>query len=41
MLVLTNFKSPQEEIAKREAIVLTARAHPSETHGSFVIEGLI
>ena len=41
MLVLTNFKSPPEEIAKREAIVLTARAHPSETHGSFVIEGLI
>jgi hypothetical protein len=41
MLVLTNFKSPPEEIAKREAIVLTARAHPSETHGSFIIEGLI
>jgi hypothetical protein len=41
MLVLTNFKSPPEEIANREAIFLTARAHPSETHGSFIIEGLI
>ena len=41
MLVFTNFKSSAEEIAKKEAIILTARAHPSETHGSFVIEGFI
>ena len=41
MIIITNFSSSQEEIAKRPAIILTARVHPGESNSSFIMEGLI
>ena len=40
-LTITNFKSKEEDIAKREAIVFTGRAHPGESVASYVMEGAI
>ena len=41
MLILTNFKSTQDQIAKRKCIILTGRVHPGESNSSYVVEGLI
>jgi hypothetical protein len=41
LYIITNFSSTKEEIAKRNAIILTARVHPGEVNGSFVIEGVV
>lgn len=41
MLLITDFNSTFEEIAYRQAIVLTSRVHPGESNASFVIEGVI
>lgn len=40
-LLITNFNSSETEIAKREAIIFTARAHPGETVASYVLEGAV
>jgi hypothetical protein len=40
-LLITNFESPDEEIASRKAIVLTARVHPGESNSSFIMHGLL
>ena len=40
-LIITNFSSSESEIAKREAVIFTARAHPGETVCSYVMEGAI
>ena len=41
MLIITNFMSSQDAIAKRKCIVLTGRVHPGESNSSFVMEGLL
>ena len=41
MLIVTNFKSTQDQIAKRKCIILTGRVHPGESNSSYVVEGLI
>ena len=41
MLIVTNFKSTQDQIAKRKCIILTGRVHPGESNSSFVMEGLL
>lgn len=41
MLIITNFQSSQEEIAKRKAIVISSRVHPGESNSSFIMEGII
>lgn len=40
-LIITNFSSTESDIAKREAIIITGRAHPGETVCSYVMEGAI
>jgi hypothetical protein len=41
LIIITNFESPEEEIAQREAVVVSARVHPGETVSSFIVEGVI
>jgi murein tripeptide amidase MpaA len=41
MLIITNFKSPPEEIAQRKAVVITSRVHPGESNSSFIMEGIL
>ena len=41
MVVITNYKSDEDDIAKRNAIILTGRAHPGDTYSSYFIEGII
>lgn len=41
LLLITNFDSPEEEIATRKAVVITARVHPGETNSSYIMQGLI
>lgn len=40
-VIITNFESPEAEIANREAVVITARVHPGETVASFIVEGIL
>jgi hypothetical protein len=41
MLIVTNFTSIPEEIAVRNAIILTSRVHPGESNASYMIKGVI
>ena len=41
MLIITNLKSSQDEIAERAAIIISSRVHPGETNASFIMEGII
>lgn len=41
MLIITNFSSSQDIIAKRKCVILTGRVHPGESNSSFIMEGLI
>jgi hypothetical protein len=41
MLIITNFRSSQDNIAKRKCIILTGRVHPGESNASYIVEGLI
>ena len=41
ILYISNFSSPQCEINSRQSIIFTARVHPGETCGSYVIESVI
>lgn len=41
MVIITNFRSPAEAIAEREAVVISARVHPGESNSSFICEGII
>jgi hypothetical protein len=41
MLIITNLQSSQDEIAERQAIILSSRVHPGESNASFIIEGAI
>lgn len=41
MIIVTNFTSPAEDIADRQAVILTSRVHPGESNSSFIMEGLI
>ena len=41
ILYLTNFASTQSVINARQSIIFTARVHPGETSGSYVIESVI
>lgn len=41
MLIITNFTSSQELIAKRKCVILTGRVHPGESNSSYIMEGLI
>ena len=40
-VIITNFTSPQEEIAVRQWIIITGRVHPGESNSSFIVEGII
>ena len=41
ILYITNFNSTSNEINARQSIIFTARVHPGETSGSYVIESVI
>ena len=41
MLIITNFISSQDNIARRKCVILTGRVHPGESNSSFVVEGLL
>lgn len=41
MLIITNFNSCQEDIARRKAIVISSRVHPGESNSSFIMEGIV
>ena len=41
ILYITNFASPPNIINSRQSIIFTARVHPGETSGSYVIESVI
>ena len=41
MLIITNFMSSQDAIAKRKCIILSGRVHPGESNSSYVMEGLL
>jgi len=41
MIIITNFDSEDEEIAERQAVILSARVHPGESNSSFIMEGII
>mmetsp|Transcript_8844 Transcript_8844/g.8396 ORF Transcript_8844/g.8396 Transcript_8844/m.8396 type:complete len:89 (-) Transcript_8844:648-914(-) len=41
MIIITNFLSEDEEIAERQAVILSARVHPGESNASFIMEGII
>jgi len=41
MLIITNLESSQDEIAERNAIIVSSRVHPGESNASFIIEGFI
>ncbi len=41
LLTVTNFGVTQHEMAARKGVVLTARVHPGETNGSWMMKGFI
>lgn len=41
MLIVTNLESSQDEIAERNAIILSSRVHPGESNASYIVEGII
>ena len=41
ILYISNFSSTQSEINSRQSVIFTARVHPGETSGSYVIESVI
>ena len=41
MLIITNLESSQDEIAERNAIIISSRVHPGESNASFIVEGII
>lgn len=41
MLIVTNFASVPEDIALRQAVILTARVHPGESNASWMMKGAI
>ena len=41
MLIVTNFASVPEDIANRQAIILSARVHPGESNASWMMRGAI
>lgn len=41
LLTITEKGGSQEEVAKRKGVVLTARIHPGESNGSYVMKGII
>jgi hypothetical protein len=41
MIIITNFTSEDEDIAERQAVILSARVHPGESNASFIMEGIL
>ena len=41
MIIITNFTSEDEDIAERQAVILSSRVHPGESNASFVMEGML
>ena len=41
LLMITDFTSPQSEIDRRPAVVITARVHPGESNASWIMKGVI
>ena len=41
MLIITNFTDSFDELANKKSIIFTARVHPGESNGSYVIQGVI
>lgn len=41
MIIITNFTSEDEDIAERQAVILSSRVHPGESNASFIMEGIL
>ena len=41
MLIITNFTDSFDELANKKSIIFTARVHPGESNGSYVIQGVL
>ena len=41
LIIVTNFRSTDQDIAQREAVIITGRVHPGESNSSFIIEGIL
>ena len=41
LVIVTNFESSDQDIAQREAVIITGRIHPGETNSSFIVEGIL
>jgi murein tripeptide amidase MpaA len=41
MLIVTNFASVPEDIAMRQAVILSSRVHPGESNASWMMKGCI
>ena len=40
-LIITNFTDSFDELANKKSIIFTARVHPGESNGSYVIQGVL
>ena len=41
MLIITDFTDSFDELANKKSIIFTARVHPGESNGSYVIQGVL
>ena len=41
MLIVTNFYSDPEDIARRKSVIISGRVHPGESNSSFIVQGII
>jgi len=41
LVIITNFQSWEEDIANRDAVIITGRIHPGETNASWIVEGIL
>lgn len=41
LVIITNFESDDQDIAQRQAIIITGRVHPGESNSSFIVQGIL
>ena len=41
MLIITNFYSDPEDIARRKSVIISGRVHPGESNSSYIVQGII